>query len=42
MFTPCLEGMKHVKSEHGEMLSKPFLDLCKTILPVLGYLRDQL
>ncbi|CAF2095876.1 unnamed protein product [Brassica rapa subsp. trilocularis] len=35
VFTPCLEGMKHVKSEHGEMLSKPFLDLCKTILPVL-------
>lgn len=36
MFTPCLEGMKHVKSEHGEMLTKPFLELCKTILPVIG------
>lgn len=36
MFTPCLEGMKHVKSEQGEMLTKPFLELCKTILPVIG------
>lgn len=36
VFTPCLEGMKNVKSEQGEMLSKPFLDLCKTILPVIG------
>ncbi|KAL0740598.1 hypothetical protein Bca4012_082111 [Brassica carinata] len=35
VFTPCLEGMKNVKSEQGEMLSKPFLDLCKTILPVI-------
>ena len=36
VFTPCLEGMKNVKSEQGEMLTKPFLDLCKTILPVIG------
>lgn len=36
VFTPCLEGMKHVKTEHGEMLTKPFLELCKTILPVIG------
>ncbi|WZY90311.1 hypothetical protein YC2023_047046 [Brassica napus] len=35
VFTPCLEGMKNVKSEQGEMLTKPFLDLCKTILPVI-------
>lgn len=41
VFTPCLEGLKHVKSEHGEMLSKPFLDVCKTILPVLGYKKDK-
>ncbi|CAH8357643.1 unnamed protein product [Eruca vesicaria subsp. sativa] len=35
VFTPCLEGMKHVKSEQGEMLTKPFLDLCKTLFPVI-------
>ncbi|VVB07246.1 unnamed protein product [Arabis nemorensis] len=33
--TACLEKMKHVKTEHGEMLTKPFLELCKTILPVV-------
>ncbi|KAA8543394.1 hypothetical protein F0562_021111 [Nyssa sinensis] len=27
--------MKHVKSEAGEMLTKPFLDVCKQILPVI-------
>ncbi|RWW41312.1 hypothetical protein BHE74_00053208 [Ensete ventricosum] len=35
VFTPSLEGMKHVKSENGEILTKPFLDVCKHILPVL-------
>jgi hypothetical protein len=36
VFTPCLEGMKHVRSETGVVLAKPFLDVCKQILPVLG------
>lgn len=27
--------MKHVKSEEGEMLTRPFLDVCKLILPVI-------
>lgn len=36
MFTPSLEGMKSVKSVEGEILTKPFLDVCKLILPVLG------
>lgn len=36
VFTPSLEGMKHVKSPEGEMLTKPFLEVCKLILPVLG------
>lgn len=36
VFTPALEGMKHVKSEQSEMLTKPFLDVCKLILPVIG------
>ncbi|XP_010934310.2 glycolipid transfer protein 1 [Elaeis guineensis] len=35
VFTPSLEGMKHVRSEDGVMLTKPFLDVCKLILPVL-------
>lgn len=35
VFTPSLEGMKHVKSEEGDMLTKPFLDVCKLILPVI-------
>ncbi|KAK6929754.1 Glycolipid transfer protein domain [Dillenia turbinata] len=35
VFTPCLEGLKHVKNEEGDMLAKPFLDVCKHILPVL-------
>lgn len=36
VFTPALEGMKHVKSEQGDMLTKPFLEVCKQILPVIG------
>ncbi|CAM8934236.1 hypothetical protein QQ045_014258 [Rhodiola kirilowii] len=35
VFTPCLEAIKHVKSEQGEMLTKQFLDVCKLILPVI-------
>ncbi|KAJ4722743.1 glycolipid transfer protein 1 [Melia azedarach] len=35
VFTPSLERMKHVKSEQDEMLTKPFLEVCKLILPVL-------
>ncbi|THU69435.1 hypothetical protein C4D60_Mb08t14390 [Musa balbisiana] len=36
VFTPSLEEMKHVKSDNGVILTKPFLDVCKLILPVLG------
>lgn len=36
VFTGSLEQMKHVKSEGGAMLTKPFLDICKHILPVVG------
>ncbi|XP_058101562.1 glycolipid transfer protein 1-like [Magnolia sinica] len=35
VFTPSLEGMKSVKSDEGEMLTKPFLDVCKLVLPVI-------
>ncbi|XP_058094635.1 glycolipid transfer protein 1-like isoform X1 [Magnolia sinica] len=35
VFTPCLEGMTSVKSNEGEMLTKPFLDVCKLVLPVI-------
>lgn len=35
MFAPALEGMKRVKSAEGEMQTKPFLEVCKQILPVI-------
>ncbi|KAM7521731.1 hypothetical protein LguiA_011633 [Lonicera macranthoides] len=35
VFAPALEGMKHVKSEEGEMLTMPFLEVCKQIMPVI-------
>ncbi|OIT33547.1 PREDICTED: glycolipid transfer protein 1-like [Nicotiana attenuata] len=35
LFSPALEGMKHVKSEHGELMTKPFLEVCKLVLPIL-------
>ncbi|GMI64177.1 glycolipid transfer protein 1, ARABIDOPSIS GLYCOLIPID TRANSFER PROTEIN 1 [Hibiscus trionum] len=35
VFTPSLEGMKHIKTPEGEMLAKPFLEVCKLILPVI-------
>lgn len=38
VFGPALDGMKHVKSEDGVMLTKPFLDVCKLIVPVIGNL----
>lgn len=36
MFAPALEGFKTVKSDAGEILTKPFLEVCKQILPVIG------
>ncbi|KAK7344037.1 hypothetical protein VNO77_13252 [Canavalia gladiata] len=35
VFTPALEGIKLVKSEQEEILTEPFLDVCKHILPVI-------
>uniref|UniRef100_A0A0E0AJ75 Glycolipid transfer protein domain-containing protein n=1 Tax=Oryza glumipatula TaxID=40148 RepID=A0A0E0AJ75_9ORYZ len=35
VFTPSLQGIKNVKSESGVILTKPFLEVCKHILPVL-------
>ncbi|XP_073145859.1 glycolipid transfer protein 1 [Henckelia pumila] len=35
VFSPALEGMKHVKTEEGVMLTKQFLDVCKLIIPVI-------
>ncbi|KAF8014366.1 hypothetical protein BT93_H0260 [Corymbia citriodora subsp. variegata] len=34
-FTRPLEELKHVKSKEGEILTKPFLDVCKMILPLI-------
>lgn len=36
VFGPALELMKSVKSSEGEMLTKPFLDVCRNVLPVIG------
>lgn len=37
VFTQCLEGIKEVECEQqGDMLTKPFLDVCKLLLPILG------
>jgi hypothetical protein len=30
------EAVKFVKSEQGEMLTKPFLDLCRLHLSIIG------
>ncbi|KAL7105534.1 hypothetical protein ACP275_07G050600 [Erythranthe tilingii] len=35
VFTACLEGIQSIKCEQGDMLTKPFLDVCKLILPLL-------
>ncbi|KAL3336363.1 hypothetical protein AABB24_032218 [Solanum stoloniferum] len=35
VFAPAIEGIKHVKSEEGVMLTRPFLDVCKHILPII-------
>ncbi|KMZ74814.1 putative Glycolipid transfer protein [Zostera marina] len=35
VFTPCLEAMENVRNNDGSILSKPFLDMCRNILPVL-------
>jgi hypothetical protein len=34
VFAPSVEVMKHVRSDNGEMLTKPFLDVCKLILEI--------
>jgi len=36
VFAPALKELEHVRSEHGEILTKHFLEVCKHILPVLG------
>jgi len=35
VFGPALELMKSVKSTDGQMLTKPFLDVCRNVLPVI-------
>lgn len=36
ILSPTLEALDHVRSEEGKILTKPFLDVCKTVLPILG------
>ncbi|KAL2633993.1 hypothetical protein R1flu_005472 [Riccia fluitans] len=35
VFTPALQAMPHVKSSTGDMLTMPFLDVCRLVLPVI-------
>ncbi|KAI5426416.1 hypothetical protein KIW84_032005 [Lathyrus oleraceus] len=35
LLSPALEALEHVRSEDGKILTKPFLDVCKTVLPIL-------
>ncbi|XP_073278843.1 glycolipid transfer protein 1-like [Primulina huaijiensis] len=35
VFILSLEGIKHVKSEEGDLLTKPFLNVCKLIIPII-------
>lgn len=35
VFTPALQAMPHVKSPTGDTLTKPFLDVCRLVLPVI-------
>jgi len=41
VFGPALELMKSVKSADGQMLTKPFLDVCRNVLPVIGGFRSE-
>jgi hypothetical protein len=35
VFTPALAGFPHIKSPEGDLLTKPFLDVCSLVLPVI-------
>ncbi|XP_019181158.1 PREDICTED: glycolipid transfer protein 1-like [Ipomoea nil] len=35
LFSPALEALKLVKYERGDIQTKPFLDVCKFVLPIL-------
>lgn len=35
IFTRALEAVKHIRSEEGAILTEPFLDLCKHLLPLV-------
>ncbi|KAJ1416614.1 Glycolipid transfer protein domain [Sesbania bispinosa] len=35
VFNSALEGLKQVRSEEGKIQTQPFLDICKSVLPVL-------
>ncbi|CAK8543618.1 unnamed protein product [Lathyrus sativus] len=35
ILSPALEALEHVRSEEGKIFTKPFLDICKSVLPVL-------
>ncbi|XP_061343476.1 glycolipid transfer protein 1-like [Gastrolobium bilobum] len=35
VFSTALEGLAKVRSEEGKILTKPFLDICNSLLPVI-------
>lgn len=35
VFTPALEAFPHIKSPQGDLLCKPFLQVCSLVLPVI-------
>ncbi|KAK7284135.1 hypothetical protein RJT34_18875 [Clitoria ternatea] len=38
VLSTALEGLERVRSEEGKILTKPFLDVCKSLLPILDSL----
>ncbi|XP_057535899.1 glycolipid transfer protein 1-like [Amaranthus tricolor] len=42
LFTRASEGVKHIRSEDGTILTKPFLDLCKLLLPLIDKFGSQM
>lgn len=35
IFSPALDLIPHVKNSEGEILTKPFLDVCRLVLPIV-------
>ncbi|XP_021855048.1 glycolipid transfer protein 1-like [Spinacia oleracea] len=42
VFTRAIEGVKNIRSEEGTILTKPFLDLCRLLLPLIDKFGSQM